>query len=875
MDDKYFLKNNENIELRIIIIGDENVGKKTLTKRIQMLNCSETKKIEPNIILYNESKEEERKKKLQKLIYRNLSFKEIEPNENFDYRDKETILHTEYELKKEKERKKLMSIQKIYKLCNLNTIKISIYPCIEIKPIINFNLDEEKVEQPDQFEKKYKKSMKGLINEIIQIISYPMESIYDKVDYIFLFCFDLSNFNSFHNISYYYNQLNNKFNIDTNYNMALIGNKNDKKKILKEKQKNNLENFIRKINIKYYEISSFLYFNFENFLKELIFDIFENNPKYKYYNIKDFEEKFHIIINEKSTFSKSQRALHSTNIFPSPNKYNNNVFEYPLSKKTIINLFKAKNRYNKKIFVNKNGPLYPKLNQKEDKETEIKKLKYNNIMKTSFIEEKKKKFFIEEEINKKVNNYLVPYSHKPGYSIGGFHADNSLNLRQNRRKINFLKIKEISEAFDSGINLSLNNKVLKKIKSYDKKNINRLRNEIKKNKLESEKILTERHHNIKLKNESLENEKINKIIEKEKKYNKKYLQRKKKLFRSKLNYFKKALKTTLLLKSKNNDNEPKAKFYDTVSSISLKKGFSFGRRPQDKNLNLITPDYPYFLDDFEKIVQKNKNKKEIKSFSDRFPKYRTEEIGDSREKMEKKQKYFELKRKELKNNALSDFFDNMKRRKKAFTLKKKKIKEKEDEDYNILTNNKYFLTEIQYSQVETSYPKYSIKGKYKTKQVNNSDNDNIDLFDDDIFGNNKSTCKKFSFTEEEHPNIAKVRPTYPKYSFGKEARFKKTFSDIGKNINKNLDFKDNDNEENKNWLFRNGIFGYNDKTSYLKTQTYMGLGKRMTDYKDNGVPGPGQYYIKGFTDLISFRNNKKNKISKTVQNKSKKENFIS
>ena len=177
--------------------------------------------------------------------------------------------------------------------------------------------------------------------------------------------------------------------------------------------------------------------------------------------------------------------------------------------------------------------------------------------------------------------------------------------------------------------------------------------------------------------------------------------------------------------------------------------------------------------------------------------------------------------------------------------------------------------------METSYPKYSIKGKYKTKQTNNSDNDNIDLFDDDIFGNNKSTCKKFSFTEEEHPNIAKVRPSYPKYSFGKEARFKKTFSDIGKNINKNLDFKDNDNEDNKNWLFRNGIFGYNDKTSYLKTQTYMGLGKRMTDYKDNGVPGPGQYYIKGFTDLISFRNNKKNKISKTVQNKSKKENFIS
>ena len=35
----------ENLELRIIIVGDEKVGKKTLAKRIHMSNISDTKKI--------------------------------------------------------------------------------------------------------------------------------------------------------------------------------------------------------------------------------------------------------------------------------------------------------------------------------------------------------------------------------------------------------------------------------------------------------------------------------------------------------------------------------------------------------------------------------------------------------------------------------------------------------------------------------------------------------------------------------------------------------------------------------------------------------------------------------------------------------------
>ena len=866
-------KDNGDLDLRIIIVGDENVGKKTLTKRIQMLNCSESKEINLNFNLYNEEKEKERKKKIKKLMYRNNISEEIEYNENFEYRDKETILYTENELKKEEIRKKLMSIQKLYKFCNFNTIKISIFPCIELQPIINYNIeiDEKKNEHPNEFEKKYNKSIKGLISDIIKIISIPIENTNDKLEILFLFCFDLSNFNTFRNIKLYFDGLNNKFNIINNYNIALIGNKNDKKKILKEKQQKNLENFINAINIKYYEISSFLYFNFENFFEKLIFDIFDNKTKCNY-NTKEFKEKFHMIISERPNFSKSQRVLEPKNIFPSPNKYNNNIYQYPLRKKKLINLFKAKNKYNKKIFINKKGPLYPIFYKEkdEDKENEIKELNIKNLIQTSR-EEKTKKYYIDMELNKKLNEYLELYSHKPGYSIGGFHSDHSLSLRQNRRKINFQKSKEIKEAYDDGIYMKLNKKKIIKNKIIDIRDNMLIKNEMKKNKLENEKILEERHYNVKLKNQSLENEKINKILEKEKKYEKKYKQRKKKLYKAKLNYLKKALKTTLSLKPKKLSCEPKAKFYDTISSISLKKGFTFGRKYEKKKMDMVSPELPYFLDDFEKIAKKYENKREIKSYSERFPKYSTDEVGDSREQMEKRQKIFELKRKELKSNAFSDFFDSMKKHRKDFILKKQKSKKKEDEKYKDLIHNKYFLTEIDYTQVETSYPKYSMAGKYKSNKDKVNDwSKNLEYLDDEEDFGNKLNSLKNILGEEEIPDIGKVRPSFPKYSFGKEKRFAKTLSDIDKNRkkNKNIDFKDDDNTNN--WLFRNGVFGYSDKQSYLKTQTFMGLGKRFNNYKDkdNGVPGPGEYTIKGFADLITFRNHKINKISKTERNNS-------
>jgi hypothetical protein len=850
MDNNENIHNNiSNLELRIIIIGDEKVGKRTLAKRVQMLNSSETKNIEFNINLYNETKEKERKNKIiNKLVFNNKSSENVNL-EKFDFRDIETKKYDELCLKKDKERRKLMSIQKIYKFCNYNTIKINVFPCIEMQSVGNYDSEDQHPDIFDEFEKKYNKSLKGLKNEIEQIISYPAKNMHDHKEFLFLFCFDLSDFNTFENIPLYFSEINNKFNITNNYHMALIGNKNDKKKILKVQQQNILNNFIQKINIKYYEISSSLNFNFEIFFEKLFFDVFEYNKSNNYnnYNTKDFKEKFHLIITEKSNFSKSQRALKIKNDFPSPQDYNNNPYEYPLSKKTLVKLFKNKNKFKKKIFINKIGPIYPVLNNKnKGDENFIKNLHYNatiqeeNIIKSLNIE--------ETQINKNYMNTMDNFSLSRGYSFVGHHGNNSLNLRKTRRKINFEKIKEMTEALGSEININIKHKRLRKIKSYDKNQAQLLKMEINKKKMENEKILKERHYNVKLINDTIENEKRNRILEKEEKYNKKYMEKKKKIHKDKLNYFKKALKTILNTESKKDIKEPKAKFYDSISSISLKKGFTFGTKRNNKDLEINYPEYPYILDDFEKIVKKNKSKKEIKCYSDRFPKFRTEEVNDSIKKLENKQKKYELKRKKIKSNAYKDFFNNIKQRWYDNLLKKKIMKEKEDEDYNYLINNKYFLTEIQYSQVETSFPKYSLRGKCYIKKKD--EYQKMDMYDiDDFYDMNYSRHKILSY-EEENPNIATVRPAYPKYSFGKDERFKK------------ISYSRKKDDNDKNWLFRNGIFGYNDKQSFLKTQNFMGLSKKLTSNNDNGVPGPGQYSLKSFADLITFKYHNNNKSCK-------------
>ena len=53
----------DNTELRIILIGESGVGKKSIVKRFKILNCSETREIKKNKNKSKENKNENENKK--------------------------------------------------------------------------------------------------------------------------------------------------------------------------------------------------------------------------------------------------------------------------------------------------------------------------------------------------------------------------------------------------------------------------------------------------------------------------------------------------------------------------------------------------------------------------------------------------------------------------------------------------------------------------------------------------------------------------------------------------------------------------------------------------------------------------------------------
>ena len=206
---------------------------------------------------------------------------------------------------------------------------------------------------------------------------------------------------------------------------------------------------------------------------------------------------------------------------------------------------------------------------------------------------------------------------------------------------------------------------------------------------------------------------------------------------------------------------------------------------------------------------------------------------------------------------------------------------KEDEnDFNeqILkqykTTKDYYEREINYNLVENASPQYTIKGKYNYHNSPSSQsyyNSSYDIFetydddldDDDIYNKRKNKYKKDDLLFE-NPNYSKVKPSYPSFSFGSSERFK-TFNS---NKNKKGGFIiEND-------LFQNGIFKLEDHQSFLKAQTMMGTERKFRSYKDNGVPGPGNYKIMNFAEEISKKGEIVNNIRQKINEKNEMENKI-
>ena len=151
-------------ELRVILIGEMGVGKKSIVKRFKMLNCSELK-------LFS-SKEDNFAKLNNNNINKNkLNNTKTSKDKLNDYEKKEND-ERNFLMKREEKRIELMNFSITYKI-RMNYLEVKFYPCIEAIPL---EYDYESKEEDDdllELEREYKFTLRPLIKEIKDIILTP------------------------------------------------------------------------------------------------------------------------------------------------------------------------------------------------------------------------------------------------------------------------------------------------------------------------------------------------------------------------------------------------------------------------------------------------------------------------------------------------------------------------------------------------------------------------------------------------------------------------------------------------------------------------------------------------------------------------------
>ena len=843
----------ENTELRIILIGEAGVGKKSIIKRIKILNCSETREIKKKKDKSEENKNENEYKKFTK-IKNNTNINSINKNEtkintkseNEEISREETE-QKKYEMRKEEKRIELMNFTKIYKI-NMNNLEINFYPCIEAQPLpYDYELRED--DEFYEYEKEYKLTIKPLIKELESIILRPSENPSNQIEFLFLFCFDLSDINSFETLYIYFSQIEKHFKLSSNFKIVLIGNKMDKKVLMNNEQKEEIDHLITQINSKYYEISSLMFFPIEKFFENLILDNFSNLP---ILSSEESKKYFHEILTQKKSFTKAKRITFETNDVPSSNKYNTNPYEYPEKRREFIRIFHDTDKFNKKIFINKTGILFPPIKKEKDKE-------YSSKGKL----ENKKKEIYSFEANKKVQEAIELNSRKPGYSLGS-QTFKPLNLKQQRKLLSESRDNEFEKYLTEEETTIIHQQIIPSNKgeiSQERYAKNRLEKQKKAND-DNKRIkddIKKRHDEMNMKNSNAINEKIESVIEKDEKYQRKYEDRERRRIRMQK---KSIIKNNLEREIPKRFDEPKGKFYTPMSSISNNRGFTFGLKLNKTIEKQDTPEFPLFKDDFEKLILKNQKTNFIKPISKRFPDYKTDEIGDSSYIMEA-QKKFEINRNIVKKNKILGFLQDRKSKREDVKQKKKEIIEAQENELKeqILkqykTDSNYLIREINYNQVENASPKYTMREKYNfgsifqhDKQIGDDTNNQFGY--STLFNPDMST--KLSTLNLEYPDFSIIRPKYPIYSFSRSKRFDLTMNNFDNNKNK---LKYSNTETNFPFSKEPNYFDYKYTQSFLKAQTSMGTSKKL-GFKDNGVPGPDYYNLRRFADDVVKRGNEIN-----------------
>lgn len=848
---------SNNFEIRFFVIGDFQVGKKSIVQRFKRLNSTETE--EDNYFIQGDPKDEYGLGKTRTKISEEkfAKYQQLEPEEKNMVR-------------KQIERKSLMKFKKVF-IVGHTRLELNFFPIESPEEKIVTGVTENKDEEDEIKVGNKLINLKKVIDEIKKLLTKDPKDQNANLENIFFFVYDLKDFSTFKKIEIYHNKLNNFFKIDDNYFKVLVGNKADSHMPFTKREKDYFDNFVKNNNIKHYEISTYNYFNFEKFFEHLFMDIMA--PIDEELQKLTFVNRFHLVLHSRATLSRAERKIHHVNEVPFlGEKENPDVYAYPEDKAEFRRTFSnmKRGRYAFKIFINKQGPTFP-ASEKQG----IEKNKQAGILskpETALTRDKKSKTTIGfgnwelNNRNKKIREALQ--TNIPGYSLG--IKSGKLGFKKERKQ----KFQEREHELKSALQQNYVGLTIRKEGDMEKRNIDYIENkkEILKDLIskvhENEyKHLKDREKN-KQKQNSLIKDKIEKIKTKQDKYQKIYEKTKLEIQQKKSGLM--HPKTAVVRRGKTpftRKNEiPAYTLYDISTKYDPNKGWTMGMKYNynpDKNKD--DPEFPKLKSDFDRIVDCPKYA-EIKYTAPRFKKVPIVKISqEERKREEDDRKRYEEKVDLIKKNGerainLRAFLEERKdKRDRVMENKLELIKERNEEieklkermprtigtkrdhgySYNV------DIPEIHYHLVEESAPNYTIKGRHIHGSIFGSKDNYSVINNDDDDEENKIGSNGKPIQDEEYkkslpvPQFDVVKPSFPNYSFSKAKRFfDKPLYHPSPNAIPVIPFE-------------KGEFKPADVKTFSTIQGYMSKAKKNTYLKYNGIPGPGQYKIKGFAEKIA------------------------
>ena len=778
---------------------------------------------------------------------------------------------------------------------NLNKIAIKIF-CVpkaeKLQPDFIPKDDDEEYE----LEKEHNISFDGIRKDLNEklgmkdtvITQDKLNGFNTSIFTLFVFLYDMSNFYTFESLILYYSRIAKLYHLgeEASFKACIIGNKKDKKENMENEQKSVFNEFLKDTQLKRFEISTKPYFLFDNFFIDFFlqnFSMFDQSQTQTHYPIQNkklfedtkFIEEFKKIVKNKPNFSRSKRSeIILPSYSPGP-EYKINLYSFN-SIEEIKDIFtNKKSRFNKKIFTNKSGPILS-----DEKEISI----------------PKKEKEINFNISIKGGLYNKPIN---GYSFG--IVKGKLNLLNERKDLRRKRNLELIENIETYNNSPVNKKPLKQSKEEDyfksiiKKKHDKFENLKKERQIKINKIMHLHDENLKiieakkeLKDKKIfENQKLNlqksssspnilfnsfssiDELNEEKNFNKQryhYIIYRKN--RVNLEKYNEKLANIRLLSSIKKEPEPyfediREKILDPLKGRKILEKFRIVEKFED------APKYQRITDDFDKITEKISNYRP--NYAERFPS--TEKLMIEKKQANKSFEEFEKKEEEKRekyeinkeNSQRMIKFKNFIAKRNAkfnkhyelYRNEQIKIEAMKDMRREISIQKGYgdpsILLPINYSQVEESSPKYSIKGRYESNEVRNDDPGNL------VLGVN---LEKLNYIKEVQkneplPNFNYIKPKLPRVIFNKAERFPKIKNQY----------------EDSVILFEDGIFKPNTRQDNLYKEPMENMSPRNGDFSSvyRKSPSPAEYKIKSSFDIIAEKGKKISEIKDKIRKNNKKD----